>query len=267
MVGVCAAALLSVAGASIAVWFGYFRPRVRAERQRIALMELLTDPDPAQRREGAWLFIVKSHPVAEAHMHQALRGDERDASVRAAYVFALASDGQRRSLPTFEAVLMDDDDGATRAAAWAGVAAVDAEQFRRMLADVQRPRDEWDSLGVAHGQVICGETAGVGRLLRFARDGTAEQRTAASLAITRDMYDVLRALGRWPLDLQPPFPIPLPAATVDALSARLANVALEAPTADLARHADAVRDVRHTVRRLTGGRERIVRVLASADDD
>jgi hypothetical protein len=152
-VSVVAVAVVVVA---IAAW-----PVVRGGAEaatRTQLARQLADPDPQQRKRGAWRI---ADPQTPAWPRQALLdrlAAEPVADVRESLVYALGmrGAGDADAVAAVRGVVVGDADGYVRQAAWLALARVDVDGFWRLAAEVDgghgASHEDTAHRAVAHGQ-------------------------------------------------------------------------------------------------------------------
>lgn len=250
----------------VALLWSYARPRVRDEWVRARIAAMLDSADSAERSLAAWRFIENPLPDIETRMTGGLMGDEREANVRESFAWALGKIGEKRNLGVLRHVIDLDASGEVRLAAWLATANLDRDVFLQAVAE-KSPLTGWDEFAAARARLHTGDLSEVRTVLRFAREGDESQQKIASFSLIVHLRKYLDSVGAWPIDVTSTAGERLTAANVDAIAARCERLKLAAIAGEVARHADAGERIKHTIRRLTSGRERIAKVLGVATTD
>jgi hypothetical protein len=234
---------------------------IRDVRVRHELLRQMQSPDREQRKQAAWAAIERPNPALEEFMARGVLGDEPDAGVREAYVYALGNLGDRRHFAVIETAIDTDPSGYVRSAAWLAAARVDSEHFH-MLADTRSaPRDAWDRLGVAQGRLMLGELRDIPELFEQARGNDESRQLVASRALFKWLRPLLDAVGRWPVDATVSEGQPWPPEFVDKIERRCSALDLQAIAADTHQHDQAAARVQRYIMRINGAREGLVSLL------
>ena len=234
-----------------------------ARRGNFAATRLLRSDRPADRKQGAWLAADgKSLRAAKYIGDQLANGDEPDADVREAYIYAL---GRMRLLAeAMEKTIERDKSGYVRQAAWLALARTDRQRFRSLAqAPPARPHDPWDRIGMAEGWLQNSDVRGVDDLLHWATAGDENQKLVASRALQKALRPMLDIAGLWPIDADVADGRTWPRELVTKVQARCAKLDLQSIVDDSQPHHQRARRVRRNMARLVGARERLRRWLFS----
>ncbi len=250
-----------VVGVVLAALFPDVARRVRTAGAQDRLLRQMQSPDREQRKQAAWAAIERPAPALEEFMVRGVLGDEPDAGVREAYVYALGNLRDRRHFAAIETAIDTDRSGYVRAAAWLAAARVDPEHFGTLAATRSAPRDAWDRLGVAQGRLMLGDVRDTGELLQQARGGDASRGHIASRALERWLRPLLDAAGRWPADATVSGAQAWPPEFVDEIDRRCATLDLQALADDTHQHDQAAAGVRRYIMRIYGARKGLISLL------
>ena len=165
-----------------------------------ALLRKMQSADRETRKQAAWAAIERSNPTLETYMVKGVLGDESDAGVREAYVYALGNLSNRRHFAAIENAIDTDPSGYVRSAAWLAAARIDPRQFQTLADTRTAIESPWDRLGRAQAWLYLGDVREVGELLAQARVGDQDRSYIASRALHKWLRPLLDAAGRWPLD-------------------------------------------------------------------
>ncbi len=261
-------AALSLTLLALLAYVGIFwlRPRVRHEYIRARLAEQLSSANPAERIDAAWHFIDSPEPDIETRLTAGLMGDEPDAEVREAYAGALGRFAHPRNLGPLRHAIDLDTSGEVRASAWLAVARVDRAAFETACAEKGPAADPWDQIGQAQGRLHLFDMSGVPTLLHFAGHGEQAERIIASKAVFKNLRPLLDSVGRWPIEATQHEGVAYPTELTEEIARRCDGLDLAMISRDIAQHSQEAERIKRTIRRLTGGRERIARFLSSPDD-
>ncbi len=239
------------------------RPRVIAEFRRARLDMRLDSADADERIRTAWSLAENPDPFLIAKLVQKIMGDESDAGAREAYVYTLGRMANPLYLGAIRYATEGHEAGPVRAAAWLALARTDKAEFKKMAESGGNVGDDWDEIGLAQGWLVCGDFRGVATLLRFVTDDNEDKRYACSQSLWKHIRPLMDATGRWPIAPAVVEGQPWPIELSREVSKRAAAMNLEGIRADTRPHLQATESLRQTVRRLTAGRERVVRWLYS----
>lgn len=252
----------AVGGAAVVVVAGllwsYARPRVRDEWVRARIAAMLDSADPAERALAAWRFIENPLPDIETRMTAGLLGDERTQSVRESFAWALGKIGRPRNVGVLRHVIDVDESGEVRLAAWLAIANLDRAVFEQVVAE-KSPLTGWDEFAVARARLHTGDLSEFRTVMRYARDGSEAQNAIASYSLIFHFRKYLDAVGQWPIEVPSAPSERLTPAHVDAIAARCERLDIAALGVEVQKHAAAGEEIKHTIRRLTSGRERIAK--------
>lgn len=264
----------SLALVALLAYIGIFwlRPRVRHEYIRAKLAEQLASSDSAERIEAAWRFVDAPEPDIETRIAGGLMGDEKDPEVREAFAGALGRFGQVPEISTtrraaliapLRHVIDLDPSGEVRAAAWLAVARIDRAAFDAIRDEKGAAADPWDQIGQAQARLQLNDMSGVLTLLHFAGHGETAERVIASKAVFKNLRPLLDSVGRWPIEATQREGEAYPAALADEIARRCQGLDLAMISRDIAQHSLEAERIKRTIRRLTGGRERIARFISA----
>lgn len=225
-------------------------------------LRLLRSQDPASRKLGAWLAAGDHIPEALRYIAMQLHDRrEPDANVRESYVYALGRSGDPALLNLVAAAAASDASAYVRQAAWLAAARLDPQRFQ-VLASRPADHDEpWDQIGRACAWLETGDIRGVDELLRWAVDGTPQQRPVAARALSRSLAPLLDAAGRWPIQFTIEEGQPWPAPLVNEIRQRCQELDLQTIADDTRPHVAHAAPARRNVVRLTHTRARLARLL------
>lgn len=258
--------IIAVGVAAIAVATGLYatvRPRVVAEFRRARLEPRLDSPDAEERIRTAWSLAENPDPFLIAKLAQKIVGDEPDAGACEAFVYTLGRIANPMHLGAVRFATEAHQPGPVRAAAWLALARIDKPEFKHLAQAGGNVGDDWDAIGLAQGWLVCGDFRGVPILLRFATDDNEDKRYACSQSLWKHIRPLMDAAGKWPIEPAVVEGQPWPIELSREVSKRATAIDLEAIRADTRPHLQATESLRQTVRRLTAGRERVVRWLYS----
>lgn len=252
-------AVVLVVVAPPAVWG--LRAALRGAEAQAAFFMLRSD-NPTDRKLGAWLTAEQRAPAALAFIAEQLAaGREPQADVRESFVYALGHSGDPGYFDLIAERVRSDPSGYVRQAAWLAAARLDAERFAALAAALPPPQGAWDEIGRANAWLYTGDVRGVPALLRWAREGDADQRLVASGALLKGLKPLLEVSGRWPLrsglragDIWPP-------EFVAEIARRCAGLDLQRIADDTRPHLREAKLVQRNARRVTSARNWIARFL------
>lgn len=224
---------------------------------------MLDDPNPVERSRAAWRFIENPLPDIETRMTGGLLGDEQDAGVRESFAWGLGKIGHTRNAGVMRHVIDLDESGEVRTAAWLALALLDKDAFVKAVAE-KAPLTDWDEFAVARAKLNTGDLSEYRTVLRYARDGNDGQRAIASYSLVFHFRKYLDSIGQWPIDVTSTPGERLSAADIAKIEQRCKPLDLAFVTAEVLKHAAAGEEIKHTIRRLTGGRERIAKLVGVA---
>lgn len=235
--------------------------RLRTAGAQDRLLHLMKSPDREQRKQAAWAAIERPNPDLEQFMARGVLGDEPDAGVREAYVYALGNLGDQRHFAVIETAIDTDPSGYVRSAAWLAAARIDPVHFR-ILADTRSaPRDAWDRLGLAQGRLMLGDVRDTGELFEQARGDDLSRRLVACRALYKWLRPLLDAAGRWPVDATVTEAQPWPSEFVNEIERRCATLDLQAVADDTHQHDQAAAPVQRYIMRINGARRGLISLL------
>lgn len=250
-----------VAGVILAALAPNLARQLRTAGARERLLRQMQSPEREQRKQAAWAAIERPAPVLEELMVRGVLGDEPDAGVREAYVYALGNLRDRRHFAAIETAIDSDPSGYVRAAAWLAAARVDPERFGTLAETRSAPRDAWDRLGVAQGRLMLGDMRDAGELIEQARGPDAARRHLASRAMYKWLRPLLDAAGRWPAEATVSGAQPWPTEFVDEIERRCATLDLQPLADDTHQHDHAASRVRRRIMRIYGARKWLISLL------
>lgn len=222
----------------------------------------LRSPDPAKRRVAGLAAVEYRGARALAALRATLvAGSEQDPHVRGFLVSALGTLGAPVDYDLLHRVARTDGEPYVRHIAWLAAARADRDRFRKDTSSDSTASSPWDQIGVAAGLAEIGSPHAFDALLHWAEHGDADQRLAASAALSRTLLPLLESVGRWPLEYDPRPGSAWPAALVQEARKRLGEMDASAVLADGRRHAAQSKALRRNMGRLTGAREHLVRWL------
>ena len=160
-------------------------------------------------------------------------------------------------------LLVNDQSGYVRQAAWLAAARSDPDRCRDLLNSPPRNTGVWDRIGAAQARLQLHDTRGVDELLRFAARGDPGQRTFAGRALYRTLAPAMTAVGRWPLNASVNPDGSWPRELVDEVERRLRRLDLHALMRETWVHVQRSDRIIRTKARLAGARDRIARILFS----
>ncbi|MBU0618460.1 MAG: HEAT repeat domain-containing protein [Planctomycetes bacterium] len=248
-------------GLILSVLFPDVARRVGSAGARDTLLREIQSPDRERRKQAAWAAIERPNPGLEEYLVRGVLGDEPDAGVREAYVYALGNLGDRRVFSAIETAIDTDPSGYVRAAAWLAAARVDPEHFHTLVGTRPASRDAWDRLGVAQGRLMLGDVRGTHELLEQARGGEGSRGHIASRAMYKWLRPLLDSAGRWPADATVSEAQVWPLEFVDEIERRCATLDLQALADDTRQHDQAAAGVRRYIMRIYGAREGLISLL------
>ena len=248
-------------GVILALLFPDVARRVRTAGAQGRLHRQMQSPDREQRKQAAWAAIECPNPVLEELMVRGVLGDEPDAGVREAYVYALGNLGDRRVFSAIETAIDTDPSGYVRAAAWLAAARVDPEHFHTLVGTRPASRDAWDRLGVAQGRLMLGNVRDAGELFEQVRSTDGSRSHVASRALYKWLRPLLDAAGCWPADARLSEGQPWPHELVDEIEHRCATLDLQAIADDTHQHDQAAARVRRYIMRIDGARKGLISLL------
>jgi hypothetical protein len=257
-IGIGAALVVVV---TLSVLFPDVARSVRRARVQGRLLRQMQSPDYEQRKQAAWAAIERPDPELVELMVRGVLGNEPDAGVREAYVYALGNLGDRRHFAAIETAIDADSSGYVRAAAWLAAARVDPEHFRTLAETRSAPRDAWDRLGVAQARLLLGDMRDVDELLQQARSADGARSQVASRAMYKWLRPLMDAAGRWPADATVREGQPWPLEFVDEIERRCATLDLQAIADDTRQHDAAAAPVRRYIMRINGARQGLISLL------
>ncbi len=226
-----------------------------------ALLQKMQSADREGRKKAAWAAIERTNPALEGLMIEGVLGDEPDAGVREAYVYALGNLRNRRHFAAIETALDTDPSGYVRSAAWLAAARIDPRQFYTLADARSEVESPWDRLGIAQGRLYLGDVRGVGELLAQARVGDLDRGYIAGRVLDKWLKPLLDAAGRWPLDGDGRSAASWSPEFVDEISRIGEQVGLQAVAEDTRKHDAAAARVRRYVMRINRAREGLVALL------
>lgn len=240
-------------------------PRWSRAQFRYDLLARLHDGEPVERKRAAWTVADYAGAYRDAKVEMALvrgvMGDETNADVRESLVYTLGWIGDPTHADAILHAATLDETGLVRCAAWLAAARVDAQLVRRWLREVPPPDTDWDRLGRGQARLWIGDMSGLTDVLQVAKVGTLDQQTVACRALHKTLRPLLVAVGRWPVDADPPV-----GRTWDA--DLLAEIERRCTTIDMQRIADdtwpafqQTTAVRREVQRMNHGRDLIASLL------
>ncbi len=228
------------------------------------ILTMLASDDPETRRWGAWEAASEPSAAASAIIAQRLSDQlERAPEVRESFVYALSQSGQREHFDLIAEIVRNDDSPYVRQAAWVAAGRLDPGRFRMLITEVTPRDDPWDEIGRADGWLFAGDVRGVPALLRWARDGTTEQRQVASMALLHRVAPLLEVAGRWPIDADTTQGKVWSTDFVDEIARRCAQLDLQAVLDDTRAYAERTARIRRDVGRLHNTSDHIADYISS----
>lgn len=248
---------LLIAGLVGTIAFFALLPVVKSvNRQR--KLEILRTEDGQRAKEAAW-WVTDNQRIQYAHVvREALCRPEISADFRESLVYTLGRIRDREAVPLLKARLKAEKEGNVRQATWLALARIDDSAFREAIADADEVKlDAWDQLGIAQGRLENADFRGAETAIRFARNGTEDQRVIASRALEKTVRPVLEVAGYWPIEFEPQPGDIWSDELVDIVEKRLAIVRPAQIVADTLQHQKLAAGVQRNVRRIVDGRDHI----------
>lgn len=250
-----------VVGVLLAIVFIDQTPAGRGYQGRDALLRQMRSPNREERKQAAWAAIEYPNQALEEFMVRGVLGDEPEANVREAYVYALGNLGDRRHFAAIETAIDTDPSGFVRASAWLAAARVDPRHFRTLAETRTETQTPWDRLGIAQGLLCLGDVRDLDELFRQARGDDEARRYIASRVLYKWLRPLLDAAGCWPAESDVTSARIWPPEFIDEIEKRCAGLDLQAIADDTRRHDAAAARVRRHVMRITRAREGLVSLL------
>jgi len=235
---------------------------LRRQEQR-ALLRMLRSPQPILRKQGAWLTLEHQKGQAIEYIARQLAARaEENPDVRECYVYALGYSGQRQYFGVVAEILLSDDSGYVRQAAWLALARLDPKQF--MTLDQARPPsdDLWDQIGRSIARLEVGDVRDIPKLLRWAQTASPDQRLVVCAALYRSVRPLVEAAGRWPLGMDVAEGQLWPPALLEEVGRRCAKLDLQRLAEDTRPHLAGAALVRRNAYRMTSARNWIAWLLS-----
>lgn len=257
LIAASAGAILVALASLVYAWI--LVPLAGERRARAALES--ADNDAKQR--AAWSIAERggSRRVMQQIRTMLREGRESDEWVRESLVHCLGRSGTDGDAELIREVLLRDSSGLVRAAGWLSMARIAPQQCAALIAEQPALRDDWDRLGLAQAELTLNDARGVADVLRLAGSGDENQRVVAGRAILRSLRPALDSAGRWPLDTPFEMGDAPPAAFVEMLTVRCAELDLARIITDNARHEPFARRVRRNTTKLANARAHVARYL------
>ena len=245
-----------IVGLAAAIAAGYFATveAGKAVRTRRHLAALATADGDAGKKAAWWVAdgVRMKHAGA---LRGALQRPDISEDFREAIVYSLGKIRDAAAVPDLFRLLSVPGGSVVRQSSWLSLARIDADVFRKAIAEPTYRHDDWDELGIAQGLVEIGDPSGVMTVLRFAGGADRNQRQIACRTLDRSVRPVLETAGRWPADQRPKPGEIWNESLIRIVEQRVREVDLRQVALDTARHAEGARGVQKNVRRIQSGRD------------
>lgn len=251
-------AIITVVILAATLWFG------RVLTHENSVLNALRSTDAATRKQAAWRVAGGGYPKA-ASLLRRLLSDRRiaEADVRESHVYALGQLGDARDFDLLSGLLVNDQSGFVRQAAWLAAARADPGRCLALLASAPMSTEAWDRIGSAQARLQLRDTRAVDELLHLAAEGDTGQRAVAGRILYRTLAPAMTAVGRWPLDATVNPDGSWPHELVDQVERRLRFLDPHSLMNDTWVHVQRSDRIIRAKARLAGARDRIAGILFS----
>ena len=251
-------AVITVVIVAATLWIGRVLTRENSVLNDLRLR------DAGVRKRAAWRVTGGGYPKAASLIHRLLsdRGIA-EADVRESHVYALGQLGDASNFDLLGDLLVNDQSGFVRQAAWLAAARSDPDRCRALLNLPAMRTETWDRIGAAQARLQLRDARGVDELLRFAAQGDPGQRTVAGRALYRTLAPAMTAAGRWPLDASANPDGSWPRELVEQVERRLRRLDLHSLMNNMWIHVQRSDGIIRAKARLAGARDRIAGILFS----
>lgn len=240
---------------------GWFGPMAPSE-----FRNALQSPDFEKRKQAAWAFAdapANSRTRDAAALLNQIRQADVPPDVLESYIYAVGRHyaGTGVSAEIIVERIQNETPDFPRQAAWLALARIAPNKYRTLADEYAQSENDWDHWGMLRGRLELGDYSDIVILWKWGASDDWDRRQHTARVANARLAPLLETQGRWPIELEDRAPDTWMSDDFETLRAQVAMIDLVALAEDCLPHFERSRDVRSTMGKVTGGRDRIKRWL------